>query len=1267
MADSRSLPKEFLAPIEPLRKGNLMWKIRGPRKWFRRRYHVVPENMTLVYDPSMKLFASDSSRRLPLASISEIRKGWKTDVFNKLISEQRVPEDDERRCFSIMYKNNAKSLDLMATNEQIRDAWVRGLQLIVDQAKGLSREDTYLKWLENQFFAADKNESESLSFDEVLALLKNMNIELDKRQAKKLFMDANLNKSKVENGNVLDSDEFIAFFRLLESNRLEVEEVFKKYTREVGDQELTTKSLGEFFANEQGIDLIEEQAKSLVAAYEKSGLGDRGLLSKNGFRLLLLSDEMSIFSKDHASVHHDMSQPLSHYFISSSHNTYLTSHQLAGASSVEGYIYALRQGCRCVELDCWDGSDGEPIIYHGHTLTTRILFKDVIQDAIKLYAFAVTPYPLILSLEVHCSAEQQTKMAQYLKKILGAQLYCEPVDENMAMLPSPADLMNKIVVKAKKSTAEGSAEELYDVDRPDFATNDENGDYAVVTENLSTKLSDLVNLCQAVKFQGFQKPGKPFQMSSFSESKADDFIANNMADFVEYNRRQLSRIYPGALRTDSSNFNPVSYWSAGCQIVALNFQTEGKPMLLNRGKFRDNGGCGYVLKPSYMRKKGYSPGDEFRRSSESAGWRTGGAGPAGKCLLKLRIISGHCLPRPDGSMKGEVVDPYVNVHVVGVEEDLKKVQTQVVRNNGFNPLWNEVFEFVIKVPDQALLVFLVKDESTSGKNQLIGSYAVPLMAVGKVGMGSLGGTEQNLKVVPHSVQDYEGREKPFNPPVYLQRYSAVLNIIKQCSRPGPLKVVDFGSAEMSFVEYVKSIQNVGEILCVDMDRQLLKDMKSQAAPNYTDDYSSRAQPLRTRVMCGSVVDWDESLRDVDVVTAIELIEHLHEDALEKFPSAVFGKVRPWLCVISTPNSDFNVLFRDFKGFRHWDHKFEWSREEFQMWCNQCCENFGYTCTFTGVGDPTRLDGNLESHGYCSQIATFKRSESGYPATCSIPDAENNYELIAEYFFAARQKTVEEQLVDAIVDSARNIAMGYPLYDENVTLYVHISKAVKHLRCPQNIRAATESYDLQNLLESHEVKIVSDPPSKAHVISSFFAPKCYGDFYIAVSKPSSVEDVHEPTSPIPQSADDGVETDSRTPPANEESCGSGGTNETPSGWSSPVSCTTCAPFAGTTFMSDLGLPNFPPPYRPQMFMPFYQQFYPDLSLRYPVPGYNPLLMNGQPLFQPTVHLVPKFGACDGRYLKPSHVILVPMQAVNKYPFGGAPPSNFKRKFRGNYSK
>ena len=144
-----------------------------------------------------------------------------------------------------------------------------------------------------------------------------------------------------------------------------------------------------------------------------------------------------------------MTKPLSDYYINSSHNTYLENNQLTGTSSNAAYMNAFRKGCRCVELDCWDGEKGEPLIYHGYTLTSRITFESVVKT-IKEFAFVTSPYPVILSLENHCSPKQQEKMAQYLEEILQEFLYVLPNDyKKYKYYPSPKDLKYKVIVKGK--------------------------------------------------------------------------------------------------------------------------------------------------------------------------------------------------------------------------------------------------------------------------------------------------------------------------------------------------------------------------------------------------------------------------------------------------------------------------------------------------------------------------------------------------------------------------------------------------------------------------------------------------------------------------------------------------------------------------------------------------------------------------------------------------------------------------------------------------
>ena len=66
----------------------------------------------------------------------------------------------------------------------------------------------------------------------------------------------------------------------------------------------------------------------------------------------------------------------------------------------------MRRSITLQELDCWDGDDGSPIVYHGHTIISKIKFYDVIR-AINDFGFATSPYPVILSIENHCSVTQQ--------------------------------------------------------------------------------------------------------------------------------------------------------------------------------------------------------------------------------------------------------------------------------------------------------------------------------------------------------------------------------------------------------------------------------------------------------------------------------------------------------------------------------------------------------------------------------------------------------------------------------------------------------------------------------------------------------------------------------------------------------------------------------------------------------------------------------------------------------------------------------------------
>uniref|UniRef100_A0A915PW44 Phosphoinositide phospholipase C n=1 Tax=Setaria digitata TaxID=48799 RepID=A0A915PW44_9BILA len=724
--------------IEMMQNATEFIKLRTNIRQFRRTFALDSDLSHIYWTPTNK---KPHKAKIAIESIKEIRIGRNTELHRA--TETYINDMQEECAFSIIHGDRYECLDLIAKTPEIAKIWTTGLtSLISNHAEILKLTFSTLtgicesqpsgsqplatlreRWLGSVFDEMDIENIGCLSENQTVELIKQLNSRISRSAIQHKVKEACiLNPEESKRGKVTRS-QFIEIYKDVATRS----EIYFLMVRYANKDYLSCKDLQVFLETEQGfLGVTMNFCEKIIEEYEPcQEARELNHMTVDGFTNYLLNDENSLFDSAHKNVCQKMNEPFSNYFIASSHNTSLIEDQLKEPADCAGYVAALRRNCRFIEVDVWEpvaGSNKKELIVHNRYGSSKLTLSAVL-NVINEMAFENTRYPLFMQLEIHLNVEWQLTLVDILSDIFGNKLYnpkTDPVDWiQESRQPTPKDFQMKIILTC--GPIEGTEDEI-----SEGTLDDENGSAQSdeTTDSASSKCAKKMNLCR--KLSDLMCPwavpavfnedsftdnvNKTYHLLSISECNCLKMVHNLPSEFAQTAKNCLIRVTPNSTRIDSSNLNPQEFWNFGIQMVSLNYQTLGLTMDLQQGKFSENGGCGYVLKPSIMRDELYTPGDII---------------PFPPQILYLRILSGQQLPRPRGSTaKGDSMDPYVVVEVFGFPNDCAEERTRTVKNDSSNPSFDESFQFQITVPEMALIRFLVLDDDFID-DDFIGQYTIP--------------------------------------------------------------------------------------------------------------------------------------------------------------------------------------------------------------------------------------------------------------------------------------------------------------------------------------------------------------------------------------------------------------------------------------------------------------------------------------------------------------------------------------------------------------
>eukprot|EP00117_Sycon_ciliatum_P003086 scpid20769/ scgid8028/ Inactive phospholipase C-like protein 2; Phospholipase C-epsilon-2 len=541
---------------------------------------------------------------------------------------------------------------------------------------------------------------------------------------------------------------------------------------------LTARQLRHFLISEQKLDVSMKSCAWLICENEPAPENrEKLLLSAQGLVNYLYSKHGDVVNPNTREIYQDMTQPLCNYYIASSHNSYLSTSQREGVSSLAAFQRVIMKGCRYVEIDLWDGVNKEPVVRHNSCAGGPLELSSLVQ-MIARYAFLVSEFPLIIRVEHHCSVQQQKRAAQIFQEHL-AEFLVETKSINMLQghLPSPVDLKGKIILVTKRlpfaysdgGKADGFVSEDDDMFELSFSASASASEKSpknkkrplrrgstFSAEMKTAPLSRNNSWCASLASWPLQDKAKERHFTTHGPSKPSVPI------LTAFELVQLSSIIHLRTFSETELTEPRvsrSLWSFNSHLLC-ELETHRMSDMVQHHQTAIS--RAYPAFSSHDDSSNYLPTTAWSCGVQcvALNWQTictemdltvgmfSDNGACGYVLkpraltqgvstapnwhgvtpmeLTIKIISGKSLPDPFMSdYMSESLDPFVKVTINGASCDNDEWKTRPCRNNRDSPRWDESVTFKVQFPEIALVRFHVIDADSIGSD-FIGQLTIPL-------------------------------------------------------------------------------------------------------------------------------------------------------------------------------------------------------------------------------------------------------------------------------------------------------------------------------------------------------------------------------------------------------------------------------------------------------------------------------------------------------------------------------------------------------------